>query len=100
MFIAAAMVAASAGAAAATHTVTIEGMRFNPDTLTVERGDTIVWVNKDLVPHTVTAAHAFDSHPIAPQASWTYVARRPGRYAYVCTLHPTMKATLIVKGKR
>jgi plastocyanin len=75
-------------------------MRFNPDTLTVERGDTIVWVNKDLVPHTVTAAHTFDSHQIAPQASWTYVARRPGHYAYVCTLHPTMKATLIVKGKR
>ena len=37
------------------HTVTIEGMRFQPEMLTVERGDTIVWVNKDLVPHTATS---------------------------------------------
>ena len=35
---------------AKTHTVTIEGMRFQPEVLTVARGDTIVWVNKDLVP--------------------------------------------------
>jgi plastocyanin len=35
-----------------THTVTIEEMRFQPERLTVARGDTIVWVNKDLVPHT------------------------------------------------
>ena len=33
-----------------THTVTIEGMRFQPEALTVARGDTIVWVNKDIVP--------------------------------------------------
>ena len=38
-----------------THTVTIEEMRFQPERLTVARGDTIVWVNKDLVPHTATS---------------------------------------------
>lgn len=96
----AAVTATDCAAVAATHTVTIEGMRFNPDSLTVERDDKIVWVNKDLVAHTATAAHVFDSHEIAPDASWTYVVRKPGRYPYVCTLHPTMKATLIVKGKR
>lgn len=89
-----------AAAATTTHTVTIEGMRFHPDSLTVERGDKIVWVNKDLVAHTATAIHAFNSHEIAPQASWTHAASKPGRYTYVCTLHPTMKATLIVKGKQ
>ena len=35
-----------------THTVTIENFGFQPESLTVTRGDTIVWVNKDLVPHT------------------------------------------------
>jgi plastocyanin len=39
-----------------THTVTIEEMRFHPERLTVARGDTIVWVNRDLVPHTATSA--------------------------------------------
>jgi len=84
-------------AAAASHTVTIEGMQFSPSTLTVHRGDRIVWVNKDLVPHTATAPKVFDSRSLAPSASWAYVARRPGRYEYLCTLHPTMKATLVVE---
>jgi plastocyanin len=38
-----------------THTVTIEAMRFRPEHLTVASGDTIVWINKDLVPHTATS---------------------------------------------
>ncbi|QQJ99253.1 cupredoxin domain-containing protein [Burkholderia ambifaria] len=85
--------------AATTHRITIEGMRFNPASVTVARGDTIVWVNKDLVAHTATAAGLFDSHEIRPDASWTYVANTPGRHAYICTFHPTMKATLTVKRK-
>ena len=84
-------------AATPTHTVTIENMRFVPQTLIVKRGDRVLWVNKDLFPHTATAADGFDSHGIAPDASWTYVTREPGRYAYGCTLHPTMKATLVVE---
>ncbi|KHK59247.1 hypothetical protein PI86_09945 [Burkholderia sp. A9] len=97
--LAALAIAAADVAASTTHRITIEGMRFNPASLTVARGDTIVWVNKDLVAHTATAAGVFDSHEIAPDASWTYVANTPGRHAYLCTFHPTMKATLIVKGK-
>ncbi|MCA8295613.1 cupredoxin family copper-binding protein [Burkholderia sp. AU30198] len=91
--------AAADVAAGTTHRIIIEGMRFNPASLTVERGDTVVWVNKDLVAHTATAAGVFDSHEIAPDASWTYVANAPGRHAYICTFHPTMKATLTVKRK-
>lgn len=86
-------------AAGTTHRVTIEGMQFNPPSVTVERGDTVVWVNKDLVAHTATAAGVFDSHEIAPGASWTHVATMPGRHAYICTFHPAMKAKLTVKGK-
>ncbi|RQR21439.1 hypothetical protein DIE23_38250 [Burkholderia sp. Bp9143] len=86
-------------AAGTTRRITIEGMRFNPASLTVERGDTIVWINQDLVAHTATAAGVFDSHEIAPGASWTYVANAPGRHAYICAFHPAMKATLTVKGK-
>ena len=84
-------------AAAATHTVTIEGMKFVPETLTVKRGDRIVWNNKDVVPHTATAAGAFDSRSIGSGRSWSFVAGRPGRHAYVCTFHPGMKATLVVQ---
>jgi plastocyanin len=80
------------------HTVTIEGLQFRPQTLTVRRGDRVRWINKDLFPHTVTASDkAFDSRSIAANASWTYVARKPGDYAYACTFHPTMKGMLIVQ---
>jgi plastocyanin len=81
-----------------THTVTIEEMRFHPERLTVARGDTIVWVNKDLVPHTATSESGrFDSQTIQSAKSWKFTARTKGEFAYICTFHPTMKAMLNVK---
>ena len=81
-----------------TRIVTIEGMQFNPQELTVHRGDRVVWVNKDLFPHTVTAdAKAFDSRSIAANASWSYVTSKPGEYSYSCTFHPTMKGKITVQ---
>ena len=84
-------------ACAATHEVKVEGMQFTPATLTVKRGDKVVWRNADLVPHTATAAGKFDSRVVAPGKSWTWTAGKAGRYDYVCTLHPTMKGTLVVE---
>jgi plastocyanin len=82
----------------AVHTVVIENMQFNPAELQVHHGEKIVWVNKDLFPHTATAAsHAFDSGSIAANSSWTYVASKAGEYAYGCTFHPTMKGILKVR---
>jgi plastocyanin len=81
-----------------TYTVTIEGMRFQPESLTVARGDTVVWVNNDLVPHTATSeAGSFDSQIIQAEMSWKLTASKKGEFAYTCTFHPTMKATLQVK---
>lgn len=88
----------AAPAAAATHTIVIDGMQFTPPQLTVHRGDRIVWVNKDLFPHTVTAdTKAFDSGSIAASASWRYLATKPGAYPYSCSFHPTMKGKITVE---
>lgn len=85
-------------AAGHAHTVLIEGLAFKPRVLVVHRGDRITWVNKDPFPHTVTSTSGkFDSHEIAPDGSWTYVARKAGEYDYVCTLHVTMKGRLEVR---
>ncbi len=92
--------AGAAPAAATTHTVAIDGMQFVPATLRVRRGDTVVWVNRDLVPHTATAPRRFDSGAVAAGASWRHVVTEDGRVDYVCTLHPTMKATLWVETDR
>jgi len=81
----------------AKHIVQIQGARFEPDTIEVSRGDTIVWVNHDPYPHTVTAPGVFDSHSIAAGGKWQYVARKAGDFPYVCTLHPNMKGMLRVE---
>ena len=88
---------AASAAKPATHRVVIDGLKYEPQTLTVRRGDTIVWTNKDPFPHTVTAPGKFDSHDIAANGSWKYVARTAGDYAYICTLHPNMKGTLRIE---
>ena len=94
----AAACALPASAAAETHTILMEGVAFVPQTLTVKPGDVVVWVNKDLFPHTATAQNReFDSGEIAPGKTWKYIAEKPGEFSYVCTLHPTMKGTLTVK---
>lgn len=81
-----------------THTVTIEGMRFQPEVLTVAQGDTVVWINKDVVPHTVTASTGLDSGTIDAGQSWRYTAgQKTGEIVYVCTFHPAMKATLRIR---
>lgn len=84
-------------AAPQTHTVTMEATAFAPASLTVKRGDRVVWVNHDPFPHTATAAKVFDSKSIAPGKKWTYVAGKAGTFEYICAFHPTMRGTLKVE---
>lgn len=90
---------ASSLAAHKTHTVVIEGMAFSPNRLELAPGDTVVWQNKDIVPHNATATDgSFKSPTIDPNHSWKTTVRGKARdIPYTCTLHPTMKATVIVK---
>lgn len=81
-----------------THTVTMEGLKFQPAALTVKAGDTVVWVNNDMFPHTATSnPGGFDSGAIAAGESWRYTIQQKGEFAYVCTYHPTMKGSLTVE---
>lgn len=94
----AACFAAGADAAGKTHTVRIEGMKFVPERLEVAAGDTVVWTNKDFVPHSVTASEArVESGDLAANKSWRFIARKKGEMQYICRLHPVMKGVLVVK---
>ena len=79
------------------HQVVIRGMQFVPAELAVAKGDVIVWTNEDFFPHTATAPGVFDSKAIESKGQWRYQAETPGELQYVCTLHPTMKAKLLVR---
>ena len=94
----AAFPAASACAAGKTHAVRIEGMKFVPERLEAAAGDTVVWTNKDFLPHSVTASKAgVESGDLAPGKSWRFVARKKGEMPYICRLHPVMKGVLVIK---
>jgi plastocyanin len=73
-------------------------MKFVPERVVVAVGDTITWTNRDFVPHSVTAAGAgIESGDLAEGKTFTLVARQKGEIAYICRLHPVMRAVVIVK---
>ena len=97
-----ALCGAGAGAAACrsgprTHTVTIDSTSYQPADLTIAAGDTVIWVNQDLFPHTATAKGRFDSGSIAPDRTWQHTLSERAVIDYVCLFHPTMVGKLRVE---
>lgn len=79
-----------------THSVRIRGSAFMPGAMTINVGDSVVWSNKDIIPHTATGK-GFDSGNLDVGASWKFVFKKKGTYSYICNYHPTMRGTIIVK---
>ena len=86
-----------AAAAARTYTVVIDKMKFGPLPAGLRKGDTILWVNRDFLRHTATAAdHSFDVNlPAGGKA--TTVIGRSGAIPFTCRFHPGMRGVLQVK---
>jgi plastocyanin len=86
-------------AGAAEYRVVIDGMKFSPQVVHVRPGDTIVWENRDLFAHNVTAAGAkVGSGELAPGTTWRWVVRAGPSFDYLCTLHPVMTGRVDVAG--
>lgn len=81
------------------HVVEIQGMAFHPAVLEVQRGDTIVWINRDIVPHTATSTgkSGWNTGPLLQGKSGQYVARHRGEHPYFCQFHPVMLGKLIIQ---
>lgn len=85
-------------AQAAQSSVTIKGFAFSPTPLTVNVGDTVTWTNMDTAPHNATADNGgFKTADMQQGQSASVTVTTPGTYTYICTIHPNMKATLIVQ---
>jgi plastocyanin len=85
------------GGAAAAPVVRMENIAFVPATLTVDRGTEVLFENKDVAPHTVTAQAAqIDSGTLGPGKSYRLVVNQP--LDYVCTIHPSMTAKILLSG--
>lgn len=85
------------------HVVEILDLTFKPASLVVAPGDTIVWINRDVVPHTATAiggnAH-WDSGTLQEADSWYLVVQEGEPQSYYCRFHPAMQGSFVVKTER
>lgn len=79
-----------------TDTVIIKAMSFNPPELTVQKGDTVIWINQDLVAHDVTSdkANAFYSDTLQVGDSWKMAIEDSA--SYHCSIHPTMLGKILI----
>ncbi|GGU69904.1 hypothetical protein GCM10010502_21580 [Kitasatospora aureofaciens] len=80
--------------------VTIKNFAFAPATLTVKAGTKVTWSNTDPDAHTVTSKQGsggpLQSTALATNDAYSYTFTQPGSYAYYCTIHPFMTATVVV----
>jgi plastocyanin len=83
-------------ARAASHAVAVLDGSFSPATLTIAAGDTVTWTNEDDSPHTVTSG-TFDSGNLEAGATFSFTFTEPGTYAYLCSYHDEMQATIVVE---
>jgi plastocyanin len=81
--------------------VTIDNFSFSPATLTVPAGTTVVWTNKDDIPHTVVERNQkFRSKGLDTDDAYSYTFSEPGTYEYFCGMHPKMVGKVVVEAKK
>lgn len=80
-------------------TVRIAQLKFQTDTVTIQAGQTVRWVNDDEVAHTVTFTSAAVPSSDRLTRGRAFSARfdRPGIYTYACTPHPFMRGVVVVR---
>ena len=83
--------------------VTIQGNAFQPASLTVKKGTTVTWTNKDSYPHTITSGISpdpngtFNSNNVVANQTFSFKFDNTGSFDYFCMIHTQMKAKIIVE---
>jgi len=82
-------------------TIEIKNFAFDPGSLAVKTGTVVTWINQDSVPHIIASDTGspvpFSSDSLSTGSSYSFTFTQAGTYAYYCTIHPSMKGTVIVK---
>lgn len=79
------------------HTVEIINFAFSPQSLEINIGDTVIFVNKDDVAHTATADDgSFDTGMLKKDKEDQVTFNTTGEFSYFCLPHPGMKAMIKV----
>jgi plastocyanin len=84
--------------AAATAEVKIDNFSFGPGTVTVAVGTTVVWTNRDDIPHTVVSTDGvFKSKVLDTDEKFSYTFTKAGTFPYFCSMHPKMTGKVVVE---
>jgi plastocyanin len=86
---------AEQAAPAADAAVSIVDFSFEPATLDVPPGTSVVWTNDGRAPHTVSGDFA-DSGLLEPGQTFSYTFSESGEFGYHCSVHPNMTGTIRV----
>lgn len=80
--------------------VTMKVLEFSPTTVRAKVGQRVRWTNEDSSPHNVTFVSGpkfSSSRPVLnPGATFSISLTQPGTIHYYCSIHPWMKATIVV----
>lgn len=77
-------------------TVVIQNHKFNPAEITIQKGESITWVNEDSVGHNASGKN-FNTGFLGSEQSKKLIFNEVGTFDYHCTQHRDMKGTIIVK---
>src|SRR5215469_16714168 len=78
--------------------VRVDNFSFWPETLTVAVNSTVIWVNKDDVPHVIASNDGlFKSKALDTDDKYSYTFSKAGTYAYYCSIHPKMVGKIVVQ---
>jgi plastocyanin len=81
---------------AVTIQVTIQNLVNMPAEVSAKVGDTIEWINKDVLAHTATAKNGDWDVMIGPNKTGQVVLKKTGEVEYYCKFHPNMKGKVTV----
>ena len=83
---------------AKTNAIVINGDGFSPANLTVKKGATVTWTNKDSAAHAIASDGASSLHSPQLQAgqSYTYTFANTGSFAYSDAMNPSATGTITV----
>jgi len=72
---------------------------YHPSDLQIAAGDSVIWTNNSGVVHNVVFESPFiqSSGFIKDGDTFETDFANPGTYPYLCTIHPTMRGTIVVE---
>jgi amicyanin len=78
--------------------VDIDNLKFIPAEITVSAGTTVMWTNREAIPHTVRSTSGeFDSGIMEEGDTFEHTFGSAGVFDYICGLHPSMEGRVTVE---